>query len=120
MRFSQRKYKNKKCEADGLKFDSLKERQRYYYLKALESSGEITHLLVHPSYYLSTGDIVVRIRGDKKTTRARYVADFSYRLKNGQLVIEDVKSSFMAKDKYFRLKRAIFEALYKQEITVFI
>jgi hypothetical protein len=113
-----KKYNNRKCEADGFKFDSLKERQRYYELKALQSTGKITELEVHPTYLLSMGEIVVRIKGDKKVTRARYIADFSYCLENKQRIVEDVKSTFMAKDKYFRLKRAIFEALYNLEVTV--
>ncbi len=115
-----KKYNNRKCEADGFKFDSLKERQRYFQLKAQLACGEIGELKVHPSFPLSIQGIVVRIKGDKKNTTARYVADFEYCLLNGQKVIEDVKSKFMAKDKYFRLKRAIFEALYKVEVTVIL
>ena len=38
------KYFNKKCEYNGLKFDSLKEMRHYIYLKSLEKRGVITDL----------------------------------------------------------------------------
>lgn len=116
-----KKYNNHKCEADGFKFDSLKERQRYFELKALRDAGELSQLNVHPCYFLEKGGAFsVVIKGDKRNTRARYIPDFSYADKNGNLVIEDVKSKFMASDKYFKLKRAIFEAIYQQDVRVVI
>lgn len=123
-----RKYKNKKCEADGFKFDSLKERAHYFLLKALQTQGKISGLNVHPTYFLAKeGVIDVVIRGDKRltksgrNTRASFELDFEYFDNDKALwVYEDVKSPATAKTDAFKLRRAIFEAIYQVEVTVIL
>lgn len=113
------KYGNHKCTFDGLSFDSKKELKRYHLLKLFENKGIIKNLIVHPKYQLVLPDgTPLVIKSDKRNTKATYSADFSYLNQDGELIIEDVKSPYLAKDKYFKLKRAIFEATTKQNITV--
>lgn len=38
------KYNNHKTIVDGIKFDSIREAERYQELKLLETAGEISHL----------------------------------------------------------------------------
>lgn len=38
------KYNNRKTTVDGIKFDSIREAERYQELKLLEEAGEISHL----------------------------------------------------------------------------
>ena len=47
------KYRNVLCEADGLKFKSKLERQRYLDLKALEHAKIISDLQVHPKFAIN-------------------------------------------------------------------
>ena len=42
------KYRNKKVMYDGIKFDSIKEKNRYQQLKLLEQGGEIEDLKNRP------------------------------------------------------------------------
>ncbi len=105
------KFGNKKCEADGFKFDSLAERNRYFQLKAILNAGKITDLQVHPKFEL----IASGPTGFDDVTVGKYVADFSYR-QNGSLVVEDVKSE-PTKTRVYRLKKKIVEANTGIKIT---
>ena len=107
------KYQNKKIVFDNIAFDSKKECDRYIYLKSLEGSGIISNLQVHPSFDLLPAqkeNSVVRLKTkDKIVLRVlersvEYSADFSY-LKNGELVVEDVKISKYLLPKEYILKR---------------
>lgn len=106
------KYHNKKCEYKGLKFDSLKERNHYIVLEHLEKTGQIKDLrrqvkfLLQPSFKLNG-----------KTIRAiNYIADFTY-LKDGILVVVDVKSEITRKDKVYILKKKMFQYKYGMDIA---
>src|SRR5574344_189772 len=102
------KYLNKKCDYDGLKFDSLKERNRYIELKALQQTGSISHLKCQPVFkYLSD---------DKKKVLFKYIADFDYCTDDGSYTVEDVKSPMTAKLPVFRLKKKLIEDRFKIEI----
>jgi len=65
------KYRAKRCEIDGIKFDSLLEGERYGYLKLFERAGQICDLKIHPRFVLCA------LGGEKV---GEYEADFSYRL----------------------------------------
>jgi len=89
--FSQyRKYKNKKIEIDGIKFDSQKEGNRYIELRMLEKAKVIKDLRRQVKYTLIPSQ-----RGDDKKVIERecsYIADFVYiDCKTGETVVEDVK-----------------------------
>lgn len=102
------KYLNKKCEYDGLKFDSLKERNRYIELKALQQAGSISHLKCQPVFKYLTDD--------KKKVSFKYIADFDYCTDDGVYMVEDVKSPMTAKLPVFRLKKKLIEDRFKIEI----
>ncbi len=84
-----RKYGNRKVVLNGIKFDSLREAERYGQLKLLERTGQITDLELQPRFEL----IPKQRRDDGRPERAcEYVADFRYTdTRTGQTVIEDAK-----------------------------
>lgn len=126
-----RKCGNVKVTVDDIEFDSKKEARRYYELKLLERAGEISELELQkefeliPSQYEKFpryGKSGIRLRdGERCVERSCvYVADFVYKDKNGQLVVEDVKgyrdpaSAAYAK---FVIKRKLMLWRYGVKIT---
>lgn len=77
----------KKCELDGIKFDSRAEMRYWRTLRLLERSGQISELYVHPTFTLQPGFMLY----GKLQRAMAYEADFSY-MENGVLVIADVKA----------------------------
>lgn len=113
-----RKYGNIKTVVDGIKFDSKKEARRYSTLKLMQESGIISELICQPKFKLIVPGLgPVKIKGKVRQTTSTYTPDFQYK-KDGELIIEDVKSPATANDKYFKLKRAIFELIYKVDLTL--
>lgn len=114
-----KKYNNTKVEYDGIKFDSKKEMQRYIVLKAAEDSGVISNLELQVKYELIPAvreEYVEHLKTkDKVKTRTlqlpiTYTCDFQY-LKNGVLIVEDVKASPKMLPKEFVLKEKMMFAL---------
>jgi hypothetical protein len=104
----QNKYHNKKVEYDGIKFDSVKEKNRYIGLKQLEKLGVIQNLQRQVKYELQPS---FKLNG--KTIRSiTYIADFVY-IQDGVEVIEDVKGM---RTKEYLLKKKLFEYKYQKEI----
>jgi hypothetical protein len=99
------KYNNVKVEFDGKVFDSMKERDRYISLRYLVGTGDITELECQVSFRLESDD--------KKI--CDYVADFVYR-RNGEMIVEDVKSAMTRRLAVYRLKKKLLLAQYKIEI----
>lgn len=91
-----------KVEYDGYTFDSGLEHERYLWLKDAVSTGEISGLEVHPRYE-------ILLDGQHYCW---YTADFRYR-RNGELIVEDVKSKpsrtrdYMMRKKAMRLQHGI-------------
>ena len=109
-----RKYHNKKTVADGIKFDSKLEAERYAQLKILERAGVIRDLELQPEYEL----IPSFRKNDKTWRRTVYKADFRYILsEDDKTIIEDVKGSTAVITDVFRLKQKIFEYKYP-ELTI--
>lgn len=103
------KYRAKKTEIDGIKFDSKKEARRYTELKLLEHNGDIENLTLQPRFLLQEG-----FRKNGKTYRKiEYVADFMYQ-QEGKLIVEDVKG---IKTDVYKLKQKLFEKRY-QDLTI--
>lgn len=100
------KYLSKKTTIDGITFDSKKEGLHYVELKKLEKQGKISNLELQPSFLLQEGFK----RDGKKYRPITYIADFRY-IENGKVIVEDVKSSFTAKDKVYKIKKKLL--LYK-------
>ena len=101
------KYGNKKTVVDGIKFDSLKEANRYCVLKLLDKADKIRGLEIHPLLRLVVNGRHV----------CDYEGDFSYYLpETGQRVIEDVKSEITRKNRAYRIKVKLVHACYGIEI----
>lgn len=119
------KYGNKKVKYEGLKFDSEKERDRYIFLKEQEKLGNIQDLQLQVKYELIPAikeEYVEHLKTkDKVKTRTiqlaiTYTCDFQY-YKNGELVIEDVKSHPKMLTKEYALKKKMLFALKGLKIT---
>lgn len=82
------KYKAKKTEVDGIKFDSQKEANRYLDLLVLQRAGLIQDLHRQVKFELQPS-----YKKKGKTIRAiYYIADFAYYdTFKGQKIVEDTK-----------------------------
>lgn len=81
------KYKAKKVELDGHKFDSKKEAKRYTELKAMEERGEISVLRCQVPFELLPTQ---QTKTGANYRAVKYIADFVY-YNDGKMVVEDVK-----------------------------
>ncbi|AIO68407.1 DUF1064 domain-containing protein [Burkholderia oklahomensis] len=107
------KYRNTKCEYDGIKFDSKRERSRWFELSRQQEAGHISELRLQVEFEL----IARQRRSDGSIERAvEYVADFTYRNSAGELVVEDVKSVITRKNKDYVIKRKLM--LREHGITI--
>ena len=106
-----RKYHNTKTVADGIKFDSKLEAERYAQLKMMERAGVIRDLELQPSF-----ELIPSFRKNGKTwRRTLYKADFRYILaEDDSYIIEDVKGSTSVITDVFRLKQKLFEYKYPE------
>lgn len=104
------KYHNKKVIYDGIKFDSKKECKRYRELKLMERAGLVSDINIQVPFVLQESFI----RCDGKRVRSiKYVADFTYKDKEGKLHIEDAKG---VKTQVYKLKKKLFEYKFKTMI----
>ena len=101
------KYGNKKTIVGDIKFDSKKEARRYEELKVLESMGKILDLRRQVKF-----ELIPKQEGERAIN---YYADFTY-LQNGQLVVEDVKSSITRTNDTYIIKRKLM--LYIHNIRI--
>lgn len=94
------KYGNKKAKANGRVFDSRTERGRYYTLQTLEKAGEISDLRLQVPFEIIPAiyeTVEVQLKTKTKQVQklvqraAHYVADFVYKDKDGNEVVEDAK-----------------------------
>lgn len=118
------KYYNKKVVADGVTFDSKKEYRRWCELKLMESAGEISDLQRQVKFVLipSQYNYILKEDGFKKKGKCIerecvYIADFTYKDKNGEQVVEDVKG-YKGGGAYnvFKIKRKMM--LYFHKIRI--
>lgn len=77
------KYNNARVEVDGMQFDSMREAARWKELRLMERAGEISDLRRQVRY-----ELVPKLPGERPVD---YIADFVYRDKDGNEVVEDVK-----------------------------
>ena len=110
----QNKYLNKKCEINGIVFDSRKEARRYCELLLLVNGNYIKNLQRQVKYVLIPAQYEVVERYDKSGKRLKdskklverecsYVADFVYE-EDGKTVVEDTKGM---KTKDYIIKRKL-------------
>lgn len=106
----QNKYKNKKVEYHGIKFDSNKEMAYYIKLEILEQKGKIKDLELQKVYELQPS---FKING-KTYQKITYKADFSYiSVEDNKLHVIDVKGF---KTEIYKLKKKMFAYKYGIEI----
>ena len=91
---------------EGKVFASQREMVRFGFLRLELKSGRISELETQPSW-------IVNINGKRL---CRYTADFRY-VRNGAVVIEEVKSSGTAKDAAYKLRRRAAELEHGIVIT---
>lgn len=108
------KYYNKKSrDFEGNTFDSKKEMYRYSDLVLLEKAGEISELERQIKYTL----IPSQYKYGKCIEReCSYTCDFRYKDKNGDVIVEDVKSEITKKNKDYIIKRKLM--LYIHNIKI--
>ena len=103
------KYGARTIIADGHKFDSKREYERYQVLRAMERNGEIMDLRTQVTYTLIPSQYI----GRKCVERPlKYIADFTY-VHGGETVCEDVKGY---RTDVYRIKRKLM--LYIHGIRV--
>lgn len=101
------KYGAVKTVVDGITFHSKKEADRYCEMKLLVRAGEISELELQPAFRCVVNGALI----------CTYFADFRYLDCRHGRVVEDVKSESTSKDKVYRLKKKLVEALYNITIT---
>ena len=104
------KYRNKKMVLNGKVYDSKKEMLRAIQLKQMEKMGLISDLQEQVRFVLQ--EPFVNNYG-KKIREIAYVCDFFYK-KNGEIIVEDVKSVITKSDKVYVLKKKLFEKRYPE------
>ena len=118
------KYRNKKVKYDGYVFDSIRERDRYKFLKIKESEGIISCLTIKPNFMLIPGvyeEQIIHLKTKDKTVRKciqraiKYIGDFQY-IKDGRRVVEDVKINPKLIPKEYKLKEKMMYAIHKIKI----
>ena len=94
------KYKNKRVEYSGYKFDSIAEKDRFIELRMLENKGYIKDLKLQVPFVL--------ISKSEYGRDVRYIADFTYYI-DKELVVEDVKGVLT---KEYKLKKRLMQEKY--------
>lgn len=105
------KYFNRRTEVNGIMFDSKHEAERWVELTLLEKAHMIRDLERQVSFELIPKQ--VDENGKVRERAVRYVADFVYFDKDGNLVVEDAKG--MRTDAY-KLKKKMM--LYFKGIKI--
>ncbi len=95
------KYGNRKVQEGDLTFDSKAEHRRWHQLLVLQRACEIAELQRQVRYELIPAAVGPN---GKKHRATAYVADFVYRTKDGNVVVEDVKGVVTPE---FKLKRKL-------------
>lgn len=122
MRATQNKYGNRKVTYLGLEFDSMKEVNRYAALLMLQRAGEISELKTQVPFELVPAQFEPDTVGPRGGIRrgaciekaVSYVADFVYKDRQGQTVVEDTKG-FRTAD--YIIKRKLMLYVHKIKIS---
>lgn len=104
------KYRNTKCKALGEKFDSVGERDRWYYLLEAEKQGKIRNLKRQVKF-----EMVV-----EGNHICDMIPDYGYEIKNGTewiQVISDFKGGYKIPPDW-NIKQKLLKALYGHDIYI--
>lgn len=94
------KYRARRVEVDGIRFDSQKEARLWQVLRQRLASGELVRLERQVRFELTAHGCPICV----------YVADFAFVNHDGEYHVVDVKSDFTRKLPIFRLKSKLFRA----------
>jgi len=110
--YSGRKYRNIKCEYNGIKFDSIKERNYYIYLDQMQKEGQIYDLQLQVKFELQPA---FKTAEGKKIRSITYTADFTYFTPDGKWHIIDTKG---VKTDVYNLKKKmmLFQGYVIEEV----
>lgn len=108
---------HEKVKINGIEFDSIAEGERYKVLRVMEKTGKIQDLVCHPRWEIIPAQ---KIPGHRSFQAAHYTADFKY-YKDGELIVEDVKSEYTREAEDYRLRRKLMwqvHHIYVEEIII--
>jgi len=94
--------------AQGHSHPSKREALRCWQLHALAQAGEITELVVEPTFTFTPGGVPITMQNGRL---AQYRPDFTY-IEKGKRVAEDVKGAEVTEA--FRLRSALFRACFPE------
>lgn len=99
----------------GITFDSRAEANRYLELRQQLRKGEISDLILQPKFDLIPS---ARIPHRKALRAHSYTADFQY-VRNGKIVVEDVKSAYTRTHRDYIINRKLMwflKGIYVEEV----
>lgn len=105
------KYRNRKVELDGNKFDSVMESKYYQQLKWLKQCKQIKKFTLQPRFLIQEAFE----KDGVKYRKIEYIADFEIHNLDGSIEIIDVKG---AETKEFLLKKKLFHARYPHKLSI--
>lgn len=123
------KYGNKKATHNGITFDSRRERNRYINLLTLQRAGEISDLKMQVSfeiipavYEIVEKQMKTKVKKVEKCVQraTHYIADFVYKDKDGNEIVEDVKGSTKMLTPEFRLKMKLMRYVHGIQIKIYV
>lgn len=104
------KYRNKAITIDNIRFDSIREARRYQELKVMAKAGLITELRLQVPYELIPTQ---KKYGKTIAKKISYYADFVYRDRSGNLIVEDAKG---VRTEVYKLKKKLMLYVHGIEI----
>ena len=93
-------------------FDSLKEYGRYQELVLMQQAGEISELDIQKEFVLLPKQ---RTSDGRVVREVKYIADFVYKTKDSDVIVEDVKSP-ATKTQVYKLKKKLMLYVHGIEI----
>lgn len=123
------KYGNKKAIHNGITFDSRRERNRYINLLTLQRAGEISDLkmqvpfeIIPAVYETVEKQLKTKVKKVEKCVQraTHYIADFVYKDKDGNEIVEDVKGSTKMLTPEFRLKMKLMRYVHGIQIKIYV
>lgn len=93
-------------EGGTIRFDSQKEARRFDELMLKLRAGEITDLRLQQHYTLSEAFVTP---AGERVPAIHYVADFVYRTRQGETVVEDVKGGKATQTPVYRQKKVLMQ-----------
>lgn len=113
--YKRNKFRAKKKEVDGIVFDSTKEANYYIELKERLDTGDISELELQVPFVLIPKQTYKNDKGKDRVAEreCRYIADFTYKDKEGNLHVIDTKGLRLPD---YRIKKKLMLWVHKIRI----